>query len=181
MTNSRTHHVWLGGALLLLAAAGCQSSSQTPPPPACKVDTDCPVGAGVCRAGTCNQVSCTVASMCGPGEICSGGACVAGMPPMTCNASSDCPPASGVCRDGVCVSIPCGEAMTCKVGEQCVAGMCKPGGDKGVPGHTLAAGGSVSTSDKHIHIGLTGQGRAVGPGASATHHHIGGATAVMGR
>jgi len=36
-------------------------------------------------------------------------------------------------------------------------------------------------SAKHIHIGLTGQGRAVGSSTSTAHKHTTGATAVMSR
>jgi hypothetical protein len=163
-------------ALAALAAGGCNKGS----PPGCHVSSDC--ATGVCRGGNCSNVPCNAMMACQSNEKCVNGACTPQGQSQPCKMTSDCPKGSGVCRQGLCINVPCTPMQPCLNGETCVMGQCgaaMAGG--GTPGHTLAAGGAVSTSGKHIHIGLTGQGRAVGPGASPSHQHITGATAVMGR
>ena len=168
----------LGLAAVLLAAA-CQGSAQQP---ACKTSADCALGTGVCRDEKCGPTPCGASMKCGVSEMCDAkGMCV----PLQetarpCKTSTDCPAGSGVCRSGKCTRTPCSGGTACVGDELCAAGQCAPPA-KGTPGRTFAAGGAVSTSGKHIHVGLTGQGRAVGPGESAAHRHMGGATSVMGR
>ncbi len=168
-------------ASVLVAAAlligGCHTTA--PQGASCMVSADCAAGTGVCRGGTCTPTPCADSSKCNSDETCTNGMCA----PSTgtkCAQDTDCPPSQGVCRNGLCSQVPCGSTMACLGDEQCVSGKCAAP-TKGTPGRTLAAGGSVSTSGKHIHIGLTGQGRAVGTGSSPQHTHTTGATSVMRR
>ena len=177
--------VSVGASLVtcLMLFAGCHTTAPSGTGTPCKVDGDCAAGTGVCRGGMCIGVPCTVSAMCSAGEACTGGMCTVSAPAI-CKSDSDCTTGTGVCRVGTCAPVACAEATPCSGTEMCVMGQCQAGSTpvtKGAPGHTLAAGGGVSTSGAHIHIGLTGQGRAVGPGASAEHKHLGGATAVLGR
>lgn len=160
-----------------LLTTGCPST------PRCQQSIDCTDGASVCRGGYCRQVPCaTDQAQCLAGETCHpvSGKCVPGLPELACTTSGDCPPGNGVCRGGRCTVVPCGEAAPCHGDELCQIGQCAPP-PPATPGQTLAAGGSVSTSGEHMHIGVTGQGRAVGSGASSEHQHTTGATSVMRR
>lgn len=164
--------------LLALAAAGCHTSPPGPTNTPCTSSAAC-VGKGVCRDAVCTPVPCSSGTMCKPDEMCDAkGMCAPG---RNCTKSTDCPPGTGVCRNGACGKVPCTAMMPCMMGESCTMGQCGPPVAKGTPGSTRAAGGGVSTSAKHIHIGLTGQGRPVGPGGSAAHKHTGGGTSVMQR
>ncbi len=149
------------------------------PPATCQKDADCASGT-LCRDKLCKPVTCSASAPCTAGEICdSGGHCKIA---PSCQADADCPSGTGVCRDNLCGPVAC--PPTCSTGETCTSGQCVASTTPTTPAttsHTLAAGGSVSTSSKHIHIGITGQGRAVGASSSSTHQHVGGATAVLGR
>lgn len=184
MENKRAF--WFGSlALASIAIAGCHTS-----PPAggsdggttCSQSSDCN-GNGVCRNGMCTNAPCSLAIPCQAGEMCVNNICQVGTSPKACQLDTDCPPGTGVCRMMVCTLVACAEATPCQSGELCLSGKCAPGTamKAGVPGHNISSGGSISMSSKHIHIGLTGQGRAVGKGASATHSHTTGATSVMQR
>ena len=172
-------------ALTSLAAAGCHTS-----PPAggsdggasCSQSSDCN-GNGVCRNGACTNAPCSLAIPCQAGEACVNNMCQLGNGPKACQSDSDCPSGTGVCRMMTCTLVACAEATPCPNGELCLNGKCAPGTamKAGVPGHNISSGGSIAMSSKHIHIGLTGQGRAVGKGSSANHSHTTGATSVMQR
>ena len=177
---------WLAlvAPLFFAPLLGCGSSA-TPAP--CKVSSDCPGGTMVCRGDKCSQVACNPMVQCGPGEVCDvgKGMCVPLPNPMgrPCKISVDCP-VGQVCRAATCGKVPCGANMPCGKDETCVSGVCAPGGGGGPkvgPGTTLSAGGGVASSGKHIHIGITGQGRAVGPSTSGKRSHVGGATKPLHR
>src|SRR5579871_4580182 len=170
-----TKRIWQSIVAAALVA-GCHTTAPQGTP--CSTSTDC-MNQTVCRSGMCAQVPCSQTMACMAGETCTAGMCVPSSG-MNCTKSSDCPPAVGVCRMMKCAQVPCSVTMPCLGDEQCVGGNCRAPAPE-TPGHTLAAGGSVSTSGKHIHIGLTGQGRAVGTGTSAQHSHTTGATSVMRR
>ena len=102
---------------------------------------------------------------------------------QACKADSDCTLGTGVCRNGSCTVVPCTSMAQCMAGEACTNSMCTSASQPQAPvkGVTVASGGGVSTSGKHIHISLTGQGRGVGTSTSSQHKSVAGGTSVMGR
>jgi hypothetical protein len=170
------------GALVVLIAAGCNNPSA--PAGVCKESRECAAGTGVCRNGVCTQVTCAnMPTACMAGEMCNTttNQCVPGEAMFKpCKVSTDCAPGTGVCRNMKCTVTPCADTAPCQGDELCVMSQCTPPA-KATSGHSLAAGGSVSTSSKHIHIGLTGQGRAVGASSSSKHKQVTGATSLMRR
>jgi len=194
MKRSLAHQAPLQGSVLFLlaaigialSAAGCGKVLNTKK---CAASIDCAPAKNVCRNGACVSVSCSNAggsgTACQAGEMCdlSGGAgmCVPGMTIFgPCKISTDCAPGTGVCRDMKCAITPCGAGAACLGDEMCVASQCAPP-PKGTTAHTIAAGGSVSMSSAHIHISLTGQGKAVGASSSSQHKAVTGATSLMRR
>src|SRR5262245_4974984 len=148
--------------VLVLSVAACQTTAPagtgttgTP----CMSSGDCTTANGVCRNMMCAPQPCGASNPCMAGEDCVDGMCAPtkGTP---CKIDTDCPPGSGVCRDLLCKKVPCGPTMPCPGEELCLMNSCAPA-TKASTSSTLAAGGSVSTSAQHIHVGLTGQGRAV--------------------
>jgi Cys-rich repeat protein len=173
--------IFLGS--LLLAACDCGGGGTATVldsgPKKCTRNDDCakdPNGL-FCVSGAC--VMCAADKDCPEGKICESSKCTP-RKDTPCKVSTDCPAGAGVCRNGVCTQAACEPDGTCPTGEICVEGKCKAG-IKGTYGRTLAAGGVLSKSSKHIHLGLTGQGRAVGSSTSSGHKHTTGATSVMQR
>ena len=178
----------------VLAMAGCPSST---PPGGCKTTADCAAGTGVCRDSKCAPAPCVMGN-CMAGESCdpSGMCKPVGGGDMAMQAGSDAGGGTdgggggcmtnkecvgkGVCRAMKCADVPCGPLVACFGDELCVGGKCAPAAKPG-NSRTFAAGGTVSTNGKHIHIGITGQGRAIGPGDNGKHSHNAGAPAVLGR
>lgn len=180
-------------AAFVSAAVACSVACTSPTPIApitCNSSADCAANTGVCRSGSCTPTTCSASAPCLAGEACTAGMCVPakGTP---CTLNTDCPSGTGVCRNKICTVVLCSAKAPCTGDEICNAASCTgqeicPTGQctaptKASPGFTLSAGGAVSQSNQHIHIGLTGQGRAIGNGASPQHTTTTGATSVMRR
>lgn len=81
------------------------------------------------------------------------------------------------CVAKVCVA-RCPKAP-CANGKLCVRGACVTMPE--TTGRTLSAGGGISSSTGHIHVNLTGQGRATGTSDGVGHSVQAGATSVLQR
>jgi hypothetical protein len=83
--------------------------------PLCPAGRACDTRDGSPARGQCVDPGCETAS-CGPGESCSGGACVDGCTGVVC-------PRAQVCVDGSCVVDLCA-SVVCPGGQRCRAGAC---------------------------------------------------------
>lgn len=72
-----------------------------------------------------------------------------------------------------CPKSPCGD------GKLCVRGTCVTMPE--TTGRTFSAAGGISSSTGHIHVNLTGQGRATGTSGGVGHTVQAGATSVLQR
>ncbi len=183
MKSPCSQYACLASALLTLS--GCRydiGSVPRPQPDASGAETAA-IGDAPSRPADASDpggpVPCGESTRCPVGEACTQGACA----PMvhTCQSTPQCPAEAGVCRNGRCQVVTCADTRGCAAGEICRANACALD-TRAVSGHTLAAGGSISTSPRHIHIGLSGQGRGVGISkAPSGRTHLGGSTVVLER
>ncbi len=98
------------------------------------------------------------------------------------SSSSGCVDDTGCKERETCVAKVCVARCPkapCADGQLCVRGACVTMPE--TAGRTLSAGGGISSSAGHIHVNLTGQGRATGTSGGVGHTVQAGATSVLQR